>query len=149
MTGWRLGAAIGPVDVIEKMSLLLQTTSSCVAPFIQRAGIEAITGDRTAVNNMMSTFQSRRDVIVEGLNSIKGISCLKPEGAFYVFPNIKGTGLSSNEFADLMLEKAHVALLPGTNFGAHGEGYVRLCYATENDRIIEGLKRIKSVIESR
>jgi aspartate/methionine/tyrosine aminotransferase len=149
MTGWRLGVAIAPADVIEKMALLLQTTASCVSPFIQRAGIEAIAGDQSEVKKMMRIYQERRDILVDGLNGIKGIKCLKPDGAFYVFPNITGTGLSSDAFADLMLEKAHVALLPGTSFGLHGEGYARLCYATSQERIIEGINRIKRVIEAR
>lgn len=147
MTGWRLGVAIAPEDVIEKMSLLLQTTSSCVSPFIQHAGIEAIVGDQTAVKNMMKEYKERRDLLVEGLNEIEGIVCLNPGGAFYVFPNITGTGMSSEQFADFILEKANVALLPGTNFGEFGKGYVRLCYATSKERIQEGLNRIKKALE--
>lgn len=148
MTGWRLGVAIGPVDVIAKMGLLLQTTSSCVSPFIQRAGIEAIMGDQTHVKAMMQEYQCRRDLLVEGLNSISGIRCLKPGGAIYVFPNIKKTGLTSEAFANLMLEKAGVALLPGTNFGAAGAGFVRLCYAVSRKRIVEGIKRIDQAVGS-
>ncbi len=148
MTGWRLGVAIAPEDVIDKMALLLQTTSSCVSPFIQRAGIEAIIGDQSDARKMMQEYKKRRDIMVEGLNKIKGISCLKPGGTFYVFPNIKKTGLSSEEFADIMIEKARVALLPGSNFGNFGQGYVRLSCATSEERIIEGLKRIKDTIES-
>lgn len=146
MTGWRLGVAIAPEDVIEKMALLLQTTSSCVSPFIQRAGMEAITGDQSAVKAMMSEYRARRDLLVEGLNAIPGITCLTPGGSFYVFPNITKTGLSSEEFADLMLAKAKVALLPGSNFGPSGQGYVRLCYATSQERIKEGLLRIKDAL---
>lgn len=149
MTGWRLGVAIGPTDVIEKMGLLLQTTSSCVAPFIQRAGIEAIVGDQTEVSRMMTEYRSRRDLLVDGLNRIPGITCLKPGGAIYVFPSIAATGLTSNQFADLMLEKAGVALLPGNNFGVAGEGFVRLCYAVSRERIAEGLQRIEHVLQSR
>lgn len=147
MTGWRLGVAIGPANVIEKMGLLLQTTSSCVAPFIQRAGIEAIMGDQTQVNAMMTEYRLRRDLLVDGLNRIPGITCLKPGGAIYVFPNISGTGLSSEKFADLMLEKAGVALLPGTNFGRAGAGFVRLCYAVSRERITEGLARIEKAVK--
>lgn len=149
MTGWRLGVAIGPSDVIEKMGLLLQTTSSCVAPFIQRAGIEAIIGDQTQVNAMMTEYRLRRDLLVDGLNKIPGISCLKPGGAIYVFPSIAGTGLTSDQFADLMLEQAGVAVLPGNNFGAAGEGFVRLCYAVSRERIAEGLKRIEQTLQAR
>ena len=146
MTGWRLGVAIGPTDIIEKMGLLLQTTSSCVSPFIQRAGIEAIIGDQTQVKAMMSEYRQRRDMLVDGLNRIPGISCLKPGGAIYVFPNISGTGLTSEKFANLMLEKAGVALLPGNNFGNAGSGFVRLCYAVSRERIAEGLQRIEAAI---
>lgn len=148
MTGWRLGVAIGPVDVIEKMGLLLQTTSSCVSPFIQRAGIEAIMGDQTQVNAMMTEYMLRRDLLVDGLNRITGISCLKPGGAIYVFPNISETGLTSEQFADLMMDKAGVALLPGTNFGKAGAGFVRLCYAVSRDKIAEGLKRIEETVRT-
>ena len=146
MTGWRLGVAVGPEDVIEKLGLLLQTTSSCVSPFIQKAGIEAIIGDQSEVVKMMDEYIKRRDILVDGLNSIHGIRCLKPGGAFYVFPNITGTGLTSEQFADLMLEKAGVALLPGTNFGEAGKGFVRLCYAVSLERIQEGIERIRKAV---
>ncbi len=146
MTGWRLGVAIAPEDVIEKMSILLQTTSSCVTPFIQRAGIEAILGDQTAVYTMIKEYKERRNLIVSELNKIPKLSCYKSGGAFYVFPNIKNTGMNSEQFAGFMLEKAGVALLPGTNFGIYGEGYVRLCYANSKENIIEGLNRIKNAL---
>lgn len=147
MTGWRIGTAIGPEDVIAKMALLLQTTSSSVTPFIQYAAIEAINGDQSEVNKMVKEYKERRDILVEGLNSIKGISCLSPGGAIYLFPNIKGTGMTSEEFADFILREANVALLPGTNFGECGEGYVRMCCVNSKENIIEGLRRIKSAIE--
>ncbi len=147
MTGWRLGVAIGPEDVIEKMGLLLQTTSSCVSPFVQRAGIEAITGDQSEVLKMMKQYRHRRDVLVERLNAVPGITCLTPGGAFYAFPNITGTGLSSEEFSDLMLDKGGVALLPGTNFGPSGKGFVRLCYAVSLERIEEGVARIAATLK--
>jgi len=143
MTGWRLGAVIGPTDVIERMGILLQTTSSCVSPFIQKAGIEAISGDQTAVKKMLSEYQSRRDMLLDGLNSIDGISCIQPGGAFYVFANIKKTGMSSEEMANYLLTDAGVAVLPGTNFGKFGEGYIRLCYATDKDSIIKAIEQIK------
>ena len=148
MTGWRLGASIAPQFLTEKMSLLLQTTSSCVSPFIQKAGIEAITGNQDQIQNMMEEYKKRRDILVKGLNDIEGISCLKPGGAFYVFPNITKTGLSSDEFTDLMLKEGHVSLLPGNNFGECGEGYVRLCYAVSEERIVEGLNRIKNTLNN-
>jgi aspartate aminotransferase len=146
MTGWRLGVAIGPEDVMEKMGLLLQTTNSCVSPFIQKAGLEALRGDQTDVKKMVAEYKARRDMLVGGLNRIPGITCLKPGGAIYVFPNITGTGLSSDRFAEHMLEKAGVAVTPGTSFGEHGEGYVRLCYATSRERIAEGLGRLDAAV---
>ncbi len=149
MTGWRLGVAIGPEDVIEKMGLLVQTLCSCVPPFIQRAGITALKGDQTEIRRMMEIYRERRDLLVDGLNRIRGIRCLLNEGAFYVFPNIRGTGMTSEEFADFMLDTGKVALLPGTNFGEFGQGYVRLTYATGIERIKEGLARIEKALASR
>jgi aspartate/methionine/tyrosine aminotransferase len=149
MTGWRLGVCIAPSDVIEKMALLLQTTSSCTSPFIQRAGMEAISGSQKSVEAMVAEYKARRDLLVAGLNNIPGITCLTPGGAFYVVPNITKTGMTSEEFAKFALEKAKVALLPLTNFGPSGEGYVRLCYATSRERILEGLKRLSAALEAR
>lgn len=147
MTGWRLGAVIGPPDVIERMGLLLQTTSSCVSPFIQMAGVEAITGDQAPVKAMMTEYRARRDILVGGLNAIPGFSCLTPGGAFYAFANIRETGMSSEAIADYLLEDAGVAVLPGTNFGEYGEGYIRLCYATAKNDINEAVARIRSSME--
>lgn len=149
MTGWRIGAVIAPADVIEKMSLLLQTTSSCVSPFIQHAALEAITGDQTAVKDMIAEYKLRMQSLVDGLNDIDGISCLAPGGAIYVFPNITGTGMSSQEFTDFALEKAGVAVLPGTNFGEYGEGYIRMCVVSSRDDIQKGIKRLKEALENK
>jgi aspartate aminotransferase len=145
MTGWRLGAIVAPPVVAERMMLLLQTTSSCVAPFLQRAGTEAICGDQEQVRVMMAEYRARRDMLVNGLNAIPGIQCHMPGGAFYAFPNITQFGMDSETFADVMLEKAGVALLPGSNFGAQGEGFVRLCYASSRENIAEAVKRIAAV----
>jgi acetolactate synthase-1/2/3 large subunit len=146
MTGWRLGVCIGPEALIAKMSLMLQTIISCVNPFIQDAGIAAITGPQDDVSEMMNIYRKRRDILVKGLNEIDGISCLCPDGAFYVFANIKQTGKSSEEIADFFLEKAGVAVLPGTDFGDGGNGYIRLCYANSEENIFEGLHRIKKAL---
>lgn len=143
MTGWRLGYAIAPIRLIEKMGLLLETIASCTPPFVQKAGIEALNNGHAHVNMMRSTYRKRRDLIVDGLNSIDGISCLRPDGAFYVFANIKGTGLSSKQFAEKALEECNVGLVAGTDFGDSCEGYVRLCYAQSEDKIIEGINRLK------
>ena len=146
MTGWRLGAVIGPSNVIEKMRLLLETTSSCVPPFIQKAGIEAIEGDQTLQKNMYLEYEKRRDLIVNGINSITGLDCISPGGAFYVFVNIKKTGMTSESFCDYILEDSGVAILPGTSFGEFGEGFVRICYAVNQDEIKNALERIKKSI---
>lgn len=146
MTGWRLGVAIGPENLIEKMGLLVQTIVSCVPEFVQRAGIAAINGDQKPAKQMVDTYRKRRDVLVDGLNALHGIKCIKNKGAFYVFPNIDRTGFSSEGFARYMLEEAGVALLPGNNFGKFGEGYVRLSYATNIENIKEGLERMRGVL---
>lgn len=147
MTGWRLGVATGPAEVISKMGLLLETTTSCVSPFIQRAGIEALKGNQEQIVKMVQEFRHRRDVIVKGLNTLPGVTCLKPKGAFYVFPNIKKTGLTSEEFAELMLNKGGVALTPGNYFGEQGEGYVRLCYANSIETINKAIEKMRNVLE--
>lgn len=146
MTGWRLGAAIGPTEVISKMGLLLQTIVSCVPQFVQRAGIAAINGNQEPVKDMMREYKRRRDILVEGLNSIPNISCLLPEGAIYLFANIKKTGLTSQDFCDTMLEEAGVALLPGSNFGQFGEGYVRMCYVNSVENSLEAIEKMKQVL---
>lgn len=147
MTGWRLGVAIGPKEVIEKMGLVVQTIVSCVPPFIQLAGIEAIKGDQSAIADMRTAYQQRRNVLVDGLNSIPGIECVKPEGAMYAFPNITGTGMTSDEFTHFALEKAGVALLPGNNFGEHGEGFVRLCYVNTLENIERAVGQLRLALK--
>ena len=147
MTGWRLGSIIAPPKVAERMMLLLQTTSSCVSTFIQRAGIAAINGDQSPVLMMMKEYKERRNLLVGGLNSIPGITCHLPGGAFYAFPNISSFGLSSVEFADFILEKADVALIPGSNFGTQGEGFVRVVYASSRENIEKALKQIANACQ--
>lgn len=149
MTGWRLGVAIGPENVIEKMGLLVSTIVSCVPPFIQRAGIEAINGDQHSLIEMKNEYNKRRKILVDGLNLIDGISCIEPDGAIYAFPNISGTGMTSDEFAKFALEKAGVALLPGNNFGEAGEGFVRICYVNTVDNIEKALYNIKIALKDR
>lgn len=146
MTGWRLGVATGPEEVISKMALLLETTTSCVSPFIQKAGIEALRGSQEPIFRMVEEYRKRRDALVDGLNSLPGVSCLKPKGAFYVFPNIKKTGMTSEEFTELMLYKAGVALAPGPIFGEHAQGYVRLCYTTSLEVIHKAIERMRTVL---
>ena len=144
MTGWRLGSVVGPSDIIEKMQLLLETTSSCVSPFIQKAGIEAIDGEQTFHEYMYNEYRKRWELIVRELNSIENISCVMPGGAFYVFINIKKTNMTSEQFCDYILEDANVAILPGTSFGKFGEGYVRMCYAVKQELIVDAVERIRN-----
>lgn len=142
MTGWRLGYAVGPKELIGQMTRLQVNSASCTASFTQLAGVEALVGPQGVPAEMVETFRKRRDRIVEGLNRIPGVSCIVPKGAFYVFPNIKKTGLSSQRVADVLLQEAGVAVLPGTSFGAYGEGYIRLSYANSLENIDEALRRM-------
>jgi aspartate aminotransferase len=146
MPGWRLGYAIGPKDVIRKMNVLFETQYSCMPPFIQHAGVAALRADQTPIRERMSRYQVLRDLMVEKLNEIPGVECLAPEGACYVFPNVMGTGLSSTEFADFVLDQAQVALLPGTCFGQNGEGYVRLCFTRSPESIETACERMKAAL---
>jgi len=146
MTGWRLGFGIMPVALAQRVELLLTHSIGATAHFTQFAGLEAILGAQEAVNEMVAEFQRRREVMVSGLNSIPGFRCRQPQGAFYAFPNIREIGQSSAELADRLLEEAGVALLPGSAFGAYGEGYLRLSYATGVEAIREGLARIRRVL---
>jgi aspartate/methionine/tyrosine aminotransferase len=146
MTGWRLGYGIMPVDLAGKVGLLLTHSVGSTAQFTQIAGIEALQGDQQQVDEVVRIYQKRRDAIVSGLNSLPGISCQNPQGAFYVFPNIKTLGLSSQEAADLFLDKAGVATLPGSAFGKYGEGYLRLCYANSLENIQLALEKMREVL---
>ncbi|MBN1535359.1 MAG: pyridoxal phosphate-dependent aminotransferase [Anaerolineales bacterium] len=148
MTGWRLGYGIMPKELANIVQLLLTHSVGCTAQFVQCAGIEALTGPQEEANAVVVEYQRRRDAIVDGLNSLPGITCQKPEGAFYVFPNIKSFGKTASEIADLLLEKAGVAVLPGSSFGDYGEGYLRLSYATSIDNIQKGIEQMRTVIET-
>ena len=146
MTGWRIGAITGPEVVVQRMVLLLETVTSCVSPFIQLAAIEAMTGSQQYVDGMIEAYRRRRDLIVDGLNGIKGIKCLKPGGAFYVFPNIQGTGFTGEEFSEFLLEKAGVATCPGSYFGLAGANHVRFCYGNSEKNISEAITRVKRLL---
>lgn len=145
MTGWRIGIAIGPSDVIAKMGLVVETLSSCTPPFCQIAGLEAINGDQSELIKMKKEYFDRKNMLVEGLNDINGISCVDPGGAMYVFPNIKKTNMTSDEFSEYVLKKTGIGVLPGNNFGVNGEGYIRMCYSTSQDDIKEALDRLKTL----
>ncbi len=139
MTGWRLGYIIGPEPLIEKLVTFTVNSFSCTPEFVQRAGIAALTGSRNKLMEMTKTFKKRRDVIVDGLNMIPGFSCKTPLGAFYAWPNISETGLSSQDMATLLLQDSGIACLPGTDFGAGGEGYLRFSYATSLETISKAI----------
>jgi aspartate/methionine/tyrosine aminotransferase len=148
MCGWRLGFAVAPLPIAQRFETLMINTSSCAAAFTQMAAIEALS-PRTDqyVQAMVGEFKRRRDVIVDGLNALPGFRCHKPIGAFYVFPNITGTGKNERELADRLLYEGGVALLAGTAFGQAGKGYLRLSFANSIEQIEEGVRRMKGVLE--
>ncbi len=146
MTGWRLGYAVMPKALAEIVQLQLQHMIGCTAQATQLAGVEALLGPQEFVDANVLEFQRRRDLLVDGLNSLPGVTCQKPQGAFYVFPNIKQLGKSSDWMTDYLLEEAGVAVLPGTSFGQYGEGYIRLSYCTSLQRIEEGVERIRKAL---
>ena len=141
MTGWRIGYAAAREEIIEAMMKIHQYTMLCAPIMAQKAAIEALRGGEPQVEEMVAEYDQRRRVIVEGFNSI-GLACFEPRGAFYAFPSIKGTGLSSEDFAERLLLEGRVAVVPGDAFGECGEGYVRCCYATSMDEIEEALERM-------
>jgi aspartate/methionine/tyrosine aminotransferase len=143
MTGWRLGFGVMHPDLQSHISRLVTNSVSCTAPFVQRAGLEALTNADQEVSNMVSEFRRRRDFIVRGLNRIRGFQCLSPAGAFYVFPDIRRFGRKSNDFADYLLNEAGVAVLSGTSFGAYGEGYMRISYANSIENLGKAVDRIQ------
>ncbi len=147
MTGWRLGYGVMPEELAKLVAQLQVNSTSCTSSFSQVAGIEALTGPQNDVDRMVEEFRRRRDIIVDGLNAIPGIRCHKPLGAFYVFPNITGTGLTSRELADRLLNDAGVACLSGTAFGRFGEGYLRFSYANSIPNIEQALVRIERALK--
>jgi aspartate/methionine/tyrosine aminotransferase len=148
MTGWRLGYGVFPPELVEHITRLMVNSASCTASFVQLAGIAALEGEQAAVGRMVAEFRRRRDILVDGLNKLPGVQCLRPRGAFYVFPNITGTGRSSTEVADRLLSEAGVAALSGAAFGAHGEGYLRFSYANSEANLRTALERMRPVFES-
>ncbi len=142
MTGWRLGFAVMPPALADRVSLLLTHSIGCTAGFTQVAGIEALTGSQEMVDQMVATFQARRDRMIAGLNAIPAIQCQVPEGAFYAFPNVRSFGIPSKQLALRILDEVGVAVLSGTDFGPHGEGYLRLCYANSMENIEQALERL-------
>jgi aspartate/methionine/tyrosine aminotransferase len=148
MTGWRLGYGAMPSEFAGHIAKLMVNSVSCTSMAVQRAGLEALTGPQDEVRAMVAAFRRRRDLIVDGLNAVPGLSCLSPKGAFYVFPNISLTGLTSKQFADHLLNEYGVAALSGTAFGQHGEGYLRLSYANSEENLRKALERIEAAVRS-
>ena len=147
MTGWRIGYGVMPMELVEPVSRLVTNSVSCTASFTQMAALEALSGPRDEMDEMVAEFKKRRSVIVEGLNSIRGIRCALPRGAFYAFPNVEDTGMSSREFADNLLTEAGVACLPGESFGEFGDGFVRFSFANSTENIEKALERIDSFVK--
>lgn len=146
MTGWRIGYAAAPAEIIEAMTKIHQYTIMCVPIMAQMAAIEALKSGEAAVREMVADYDRRRRVMVKGLNAI-GLSCFEPKGAFYAFPSVKVTGLSSQDFAERLLLEERVVVIPGSAFGDSGEGYVRCCYATALDDIREALRRMRRFVQ--
>ena len=146
MTGWRVGYAAGTEWLISNITKLQENVVACAATPCQYAALEALTGPQDYVEYMVMQYKERRDIIVEKLNEIPGISCKKPKGTFYAFANIKGTGLGSEDFAIKLLEEKQVVVVPGTAFSDFGEGYIRISFATSKEEIIRGMELIKEFV---
>lgn len=146
MTGWRLGYAAAPVDFIKAMVRVHQYINTCAASFVQEAGITALEKAEPDVQEMVKEYARRRDYMVSAINSMDGVSCKTPGGAFYVFMNIKSFGMSSADMANYLLEEAKIATVPGSAFGSQGEGYVRFSYACSYERIVEGMERMRKAL---
>lgn len=146
MTGWRLGYGVMPPWLAEAVNKLMVNSNSCTASFTQRAGMEALTGPQDAVDTMVAEFKRRRDAFIAALNTLPGVRCRLPEGAFYAFPNITGTGLPAKQLADDLLLQAGVACLAGTAFGEYGEGYLRFSYANSLENLLEAVERIRKFL---
>jgi aspartate/methionine/tyrosine aminotransferase len=142
MTGWRLGYMVVPAVMADRLRDYLVSAVSCTAAFTQWAGVEALTGDQSFIPGMMDRFTRKRDRIVQGLNQVPGMHCRVPEGAFYAFVNVRGTGMTSQACSEYILNECRVATVPGTAFGAAGEGYLRFSYATSLDQIDKAVERL-------
>jgi len=145
MTGWRLGWSVWPKSLIEYVNKLCTNDHSCPSSIAQYAGIEALKGPQDEINKIVFEFQKRRDFIYEKLNKLNNLSCFKPGGAFYTFPNVSKTGLSGDQFAQIALDEYNVALIPGTNFGETPVNFVRISYANSLENIKEALDRLSKI----
>jgi aspartate aminotransferase len=146
MTGWRLGFGVWPKSMVEHVRKLITVDHSCVNVAAQMAGLAAMTGPMDEIEGFRKSFEKRRKLVVDGLNNLPGVTCRMPGGAFYAFPNVKGTGRDSKTLARDLLDKAHVALIPGESFGDNGAGYLRLSYAASEAEISEALSRMKAFL---
>jgi len=149
MTGWRLGYVVAPREVADKITKIQLNTVSCPVSFVQRAGIAALKGPRDEIEMMVREYEERRDLLYREINRIPGFSMIKPAATFYAFPNVKKLGMKSKELATMLLEEAGVALLPGTDFGAPGEGYLRLSFATSKENLMEAMERIRAFVQEK
>lgn len=147
MTGWRLGYAIVPPALVQAFGTLIINTISCAPTFAQVGAVEAISGPQDEVEAMVAEFRARRDLVVDGLNAIPGIRCHKPTGAFYVFPEVSGTGLTGAELANRLLTEAGVCVLAGTSFGGEGMNHIRISYANSRENLRTALERIRAFVE--
>jgi aspartate aminotransferase len=148
MTGWRMGYGVMPTWLVDPVNKLMVNSNSCTASFTQRAGIAALNGPQDDVVKMVEEFRRRRDAFCAALNTLPGFRCPIPGGAFYAFPNIQGTGWKSKELADALLQKAGVACLSGTAFGAYGDGYLRFSIANSYEKLMDAVDRIRKFLAS-
>jgi aspartate aminotransferase len=146
MTGWRLGYGVMPAWLVDPVNKLMVNSNSCTASFTQRAGIAALNGPQDDVTKMVEEFRRRRDAFCAGLNTLPGFRCAIPGGAFYAFPNVEGTGRKSKDLADDLLQKAGVACLSGTAFGAYGDGYLRFSIANSMEKLMDAVERIRKFL---
>lgn len=146
MTGWRLGYGIFPEFMLDAVTKLMTNSVSCTSVAVQMAGIAALEGPQDFVGELMREFRARRDLIVDGMNSLPGVTCQVPLGAFYAFPNVSGTGMTSREFAERAMDDAGVALLSGTAFGEYGDGYIRISFANSKENLTEAVKRLAGML---
>jgi aspartate/methionine/tyrosine aminotransferase len=146
MTGWRLGYAALPEALVEPITRLIINSVSCTPPAYQLAGVAALNGPWAPVREMVDEFRARRELVVDGLNRLPGVSCVRPGGAFYAFPNVADTGIPSRELQSRLLEEAGVATVSGTAFGDHGEGYLRISYANTRENIEEALEAMSALL---
>jgi len=149
MTGWRLGFLAAPLPIVKQMLKLYSHSLTCAASFSQRGAVAALNGPQDVIQQMVDAYDRRRHFVTEGLNAIPGVRCALPEGAFYSMPDIRGTGLTSAECAELLLEQGGIAVTPGSAFGPAGEGFIRLSYATSDELLHDAIRRIGEVLGSR